>query len=140
MGAKDCCLMGLRKKRCGANWNEGLGYDVYKLEDEVWKVYELALMSWLPFLLPLLNGFARFNTTITSLKAPDEGFSSKNYVRKFLRALHPKWRAKDSEICKGKKERFKSIALKAKKEFSDDETLTFGSDDEEYTMAVRNFK
>ncbi|GJW48324.1 hypothetical protein Tco_0079970 [Tanacetum coccineum] len=50
MGAKDCCLMGLRKKRCGANWNEGLGYDVYKLEDEVWKVYELALMSWLPHL------------------------------------------------------------------------------------------
>ncbi|GKF33180.1 hypothetical protein Tco_0106380 [Tanacetum coccineum] len=26
--------------------------------------------------------------------ALDEGFSSKNYVRKFLRALHPKWRAK----------------------------------------------
>ncbi|GJZ18429.1 hypothetical protein Tco_0554552 [Tanacetum coccineum] len=23
MGAKYCCLMGLRKKRCGANWNEG---------------------------------------------------------------------------------------------------------------------
>ncbi|GJX98753.1 hypothetical protein Tco_0355772 [Tanacetum coccineum] len=39
----------------GANWNEGLGYDVYKLEDEVWKVYELALMSWLPFLLPQLK-------------------------------------------------------------------------------------
>ncbi|GKE16974.1 hypothetical protein Tco_1424551 [Tanacetum coccineum] len=35
------------------------------------------------------NGFARFNTIITSLKALDEGFSSKNYVRKFLRALHP---------------------------------------------------
>ncbi|GJZ42111.1 DUF4219 domain-containing protein [Tanacetum coccineum] len=28
------------------------------------------------------NGFARFNTIITSLKALDEGFSSKNYVRK----------------------------------------------------------
>nr|GEV75876.1 serine/threonine protein kinase SRPK1 [Tanacetum cinerariifolium] len=38
--------------------------------------------------------FAKFNTIITSLKALDEGFSSKNYVRKFLRALHPKWRAK----------------------------------------------
>ncbi|GKC65393.1 hypothetical protein Tco_1097991 [Tanacetum coccineum] len=38
--------------------------------------------------------FARFNTIITSLKALDEGYSSKNYVRKFLRALHPKWRAK----------------------------------------------
>ncbi|GKB00123.1 zf-CCHC domain-containing protein, partial [Tanacetum coccineum] len=40
------------------------------------------------------SGFARFNTIITSLKALDEGFSSKNYVRKFLRSLHPKWRAK----------------------------------------------
>nr|GEV20090.1 DUF4219 domain-containing protein/UBN2 domain-containing protein [Tanacetum cinerariifolium]GEX94670.1 DUF4219 domain-containing protein/UBN2 domain-containing protein [Tanacetum cinerariifolium] len=40
------------------------------------------------------SGFARFNTIITSLKALDEGFSSKNYIRKFLRALHRKWRAK----------------------------------------------
>ncbi|GKC15134.1 zf-CCHC domain-containing protein [Tanacetum coccineum] len=119
----------------------------------------------------LIAGFARFNTIITSLKALDEGFSSKNYVRKFLRALHPKWRAKvtaieeskdlsslaldelignlkvhevvmekDSEIYRGKKERVKSIALKAKKESSDDETSTSGSDDEEYAMAVRNFK
>ncbi|GJT70438.1 hypothetical protein Tco_1029724 [Tanacetum coccineum] len=37
------------------------------------------------------SAFARFNTIITSLKALDEGYSSKNYVRKFLRALHPKW-------------------------------------------------
>ncbi|GJX64900.1 hypothetical protein Tco_0299243 [Tanacetum coccineum] len=103
----------------------------------------------------IYSGFARFNTIITSLKALDEGFSSKNYVRKFLRALHPKWRAKvmaieeskdlsslaldelignlkvhevvmekDSKIYKGKKERIKSIALKDKKESSDDETLT----------------
>ncbi|GJR96241.1 hypothetical protein Tco_0268415 [Tanacetum coccineum] len=47
---------------------------------------------------------------------------------------------KYSEIYRGKKERIKSIALKAKKESSDDETLTSGSDDEEYAMAVRNFK
>ncbi|GJV05671.1 hypothetical protein Tco_1343327 [Tanacetum coccineum] len=40
------------------------------------------------------SAFARFNTIITSLKGLDEGYSSKNYVRKFLRALHPKWRAK----------------------------------------------
>ncbi|GKA00706.1 DUF4219 domain-containing protein [Tanacetum coccineum] len=117
------------------------------------------------------SGFARFNTIITSLKALDEGFSRKYYVRKFLRALHPKWRAKvtaieeskdlsslaldelignlkvhevvmekDSEFYRGKKERVKSIALKAKKESSDDETLTYRSDDEEYAMAVRNFK
>ncbi|GJW08021.1 hypothetical protein Tco_1570444 [Tanacetum coccineum] len=48
------------------------------------------------------NGFARFNTIITSLKALDEGFSSKNYVRKFLRALHPKWRAKVTAIEESK--------------------------------------
>ncbi|GJR82356.1 hypothetical protein Tco_0153141 [Tanacetum coccineum] len=117
------------------------------------------------------SGFARFNTIITSLKALDEGFSSKNYLRKFLRALHLKWRAKvtaieeskdlsslaldelignlkvhevvmkkDSEIYKSKKERIKSITLKAKKESSDDETSTSESNDEEYAMAVRNFK
>ncbi|GKD78624.1 zf-CCHC domain-containing protein, partial [Tanacetum coccineum] len=104
------------------------------------------------------------------LKALDEGYSSKNYVRKFLRALHPKWRAKvttiekskdltslsldelignlkvhkmiikkDSEIFKAKVER-KSIALKAKKESSDEECSNSGSEDEEYTMAVRDFK
>ncbi|GJX96483.1 hypothetical protein Tco_0352281 [Tanacetum coccineum] len=109
--------------------------------------------------------FARFNIIITSLKALDEGFSSKNYVRKFLRDLHPKWRAKVttfeesdlsslaldklignlkahevvmekySKIYRGKMERVKSIALKAKKESSDDETSTSESDDEEYAMA-----
>ncbi|GJZ27251.1 hypothetical protein Tco_0571504 [Tanacetum coccineum] len=114
--------------------------------------------------------FARFNTIITSLKAFDEGYSSKNYVRKFLRALHPKWRAKvtaneeskeltslsldelirnlkvhemiikkDSKIVKAKVER-KSIALNAKKESSDKECSTSGSEDEEYTMTVRDFK
>ncbi|GJX95430.1 hypothetical protein Tco_0351228 [Tanacetum coccineum] len=45
------------------------------------------------------NAFARFNTIITSLKALDEGYSSKNYVRKFLRALHPKWRANNRSKC-----------------------------------------
>ncbi|GKA21171.1 zf-CCHC domain-containing protein, partial [Tanacetum coccineum] len=48
--------------------------------------------------------------------------------------------SKDSEIYRGKKEKVKFIALKAKKESSDDETSTSGSDDEEYAMAVRNFK
>ncbi|GJY99689.1 hypothetical protein Tco_0517119 [Tanacetum coccineum] len=116
------------------------------------------------------NAFARFNTIITSLKALGEGYSSKNYVRKFLRALNPKLRAKvteieesndltslsldeiirnlkvhkmiikkDSEIVKEKVEK-KSLALKAKKESSDEECLTFGSEDEEYAMAVRDFK
>ncbi|GJR94067.1 hypothetical protein Tco_0266241 [Tanacetum coccineum] len=44
------------------------------------------------------SAFARFNTIITSLKALDEGYSSKNYVRKFLRALHPKWREKEAKV------------------------------------------
>nr|GEW69795.1 transposase, Ptta/En/Spm, transposase, Tnp1/En/Spm-like protein [Tanacetum cinerariifolium] len=117
-----------------------------------------------------VNHPSRFNTIITSLKVLDEGYSSKNYVRKFLRALHPKWRAKvtaikeskdltslsldeligilkvhemiikkDSEIVKAKGER-KSLALKAKKESSDEECSTSESEDEEYDMAVRDFK
>ncbi|GJV50516.1 hypothetical protein Tco_1440728 [Tanacetum coccineum] len=47
---------------------------------------------------------------------------------------------KDFGIYKGNRERVKSISLKAKKESSDDETLTSESDDEEYVMAVRDFK
>nr|GEV05902.1 hypothetical protein [Tanacetum cinerariifolium] len=46
---------------------------------------------------------------------------------------------KDSEIVIAKVER-KSLALKAKKESSNKECSTFGSKDEEYAMAVRNFK
>ncbi|GJX10025.1 hypothetical protein Tco_0199884 [Tanacetum coccineum] len=48
------------------------------------------------------NAFARSNTIITSLKALDECFSTKNYVRKFLRALHPKWRAKVTTVEESK--------------------------------------
>lgn len=114
--------------------------------------------------------FARFNTIITSLKALDESFCSKNFVRKFLRALHPKWRAKvtvieeskdissmsleelignlkvhemvmekDSEIVR-KKEKVNSIALKARVQSSDNEESSSDSDDEEYAIAVRDFK
>ncbi|GJV13556.1 hypothetical protein Tco_1355097 [Tanacetum coccineum] len=112
-----------------------------------------------------------FNTIITSLKALDECFSSKNYVRKFLRLLHPKWRAKvtaieeskdltslsidelignlkvyeviikrDFEMVKGTREQSRSLALKAKKEYSDEESSTSDSEDEEYAMVVRDFK
>nr|GEW57644.1 integrase, catalytic region, zinc finger, CCHC-type, peptidase aspartic, catalytic [Tanacetum cinerariifolium]GEW66126.1 integrase, catalytic region, zinc finger, CCHC-type, peptidase aspartic, catalytic [Tanacetum cinerariifolium] len=106
-----------------------------------------------------------------SLKALDEGFSRKNYVRKFLRALHPKWHTKvtaieefknlttlsldelignlkvyeevikkDSETVKSKREQSISIALKARKKSSDDDSSTFDSEDEEYAMTVRDFK
>ncbi|GKB55203.1 hypothetical protein Tco_0905956 [Tanacetum coccineum] len=46
---------------------------------------------------------------------------------------------KDSEIVKAKGER-KSLALKAKKESCDEKSSTYGSEDEEYAMAVRDFK
>ncbi|GJS06398.1 retrovirus-related pol polyprotein from transposon TNT 1-94 [Tanacetum coccineum] len=46
---------------------------------------------------------------------------------------------KDSEIVKAKGGR-RSHALKSKKESSDEECLTFESEDEEYVMAVRHFK
>nr|GEV88717.1 hypothetical protein [Tanacetum cinerariifolium] len=81
-----------------------------------------------------------FNTIITSLKALDESFSSRNHVRKFLTTLPTKWHPKDSEISKGKKEKYKSLSLKARKVSSDEEVSCSESDDEEYAMAVRDFK
>nr|GEV74743.1 zinc finger protein [Tanacetum cinerariifolium] len=93
-------------------------------------------------LVPIVNTPKLLSTiSKTNLKALDEGFSSKNYVRKFLRALHPKWRAKkDFKMVKGKREQNRSLTLKAKEESSDEESLTFDSEDEEYAMAVRDFK
>nr|GFA84607.1 serine/threonine protein kinase SRPK1 [Tanacetum cinerariifolium] len=46
---------------------------------------------------------------------------------------------KDPKIVKAKVKR-KSLALKAKKESSDEECSTFGSEDQEYAMTVRDFK
>ncbi|GJT91688.1 hypothetical protein Tco_1080533 [Tanacetum coccineum] len=46
---------------------------------------------------------------------------------------------KDSEIVKAKIDR-KSLALKAKKESSEEECSTFESEDEEYVMALRDLR
>ncbi|GJV02168.1 hypothetical protein Tco_1335737 [Tanacetum coccineum] len=68
-----------------------------------------------------------------------------NYVKKFLRALHPKWRAKVTAIEESKDLTSLSLDelignLKVKKESSDEECSTSRSEDEEYAMAVRDFK
>nr|GEW11165.1 transposase, Ptta/En/Spm, transposase, Tnp1/En/Spm-like protein [Tanacetum cinerariifolium] len=47
---------------------------------------------------------------------------------------------KDSEMVKGKREQNRSLGLKAKKESSDEDSLTSDSEDKEYAMAVRDFK
>ncbi|GJU00258.1 hypothetical protein Tco_1110596 [Tanacetum coccineum] len=46
---------------------------------------------------------------------------------------------KDRGISKGNKDKYKSLDLKAKKDSSDDETSTSGSEDEEYAITVRDF-
>ncbi|GJY55003.1 integrase, catalytic region, zinc finger, CCHC-type containing protein [Tanacetum coccineum] len=78
--------------------------------------FDILVQQYEPFTIveeeSIDSGFARFNTSITSLKALDEGFSSKNYVRK----------PKGYEL---------SHHLKAKKESFDVETLTSGSDAED---------
>ncbi|GJY76417.1 retrovirus-related pol polyprotein from transposon TNT 1-94, partial [Tanacetum coccineum] len=110
----------------------------------------------LPTCKKLINhsdcAFSRFNTIITSLKALDESFSSRNHVRKFLRALLTKWRPKvtaieeskdlltlslgelignikvyevvlekDLEVSKNKKDKYKSLALKARQVLSEED-------------------
>ncbi|GJY24669.1 hypothetical protein Tco_0398327 [Tanacetum coccineum] len=67
------------------------------------------------------NAFAKFNTIITSLKALDEVMKRVN--------------KKDSETVKNKREQSRSIALKARKESSDEDSSTSDSEDEEYVMA-----
>ncbi|GKA43442.1 hypothetical protein Tco_0736166 [Tanacetum coccineum] len=47
---------------------------------------------------------------------------------------------KNLEISKSKKEKYKSLALKARKVLSEEEATSSDSDDEEYAMAVRDFK
>nr|GEX77800.1 UBN2 domain-containing protein [Tanacetum cinerariifolium] len=114
---------------------------------------------------------AKNSKEIASIPTSMPSFSSKNYARKFLRALHPKWRAKvtaieeskdltslpldelignlkvyeviikkDFKIVKVKREQSRSLALKAKKKSSDEESPTSNSEDEEYSIAVRDFK
>ncbi|GKB52569.1 zf-CCHC domain-containing protein [Tanacetum coccineum] len=96
------------------------------------------------------SAFAGFNTIITSLKALDEAKVTAIEESKDLTSLsfdelignlkvHEMIIKKDSEIVKAKGER-RSLALKAKKESSDEECLTSRSEDEEYVMAVRDFK
>nr|GEV60246.1 protein ALP1-like [Tanacetum cinerariifolium] len=102
---------------------------------------------------------------------PSSNMQRRWVERKFLRALHPKWRAKvtaieesknlttlsldklignlkvyeevikkDSKTVKSKREQSRSISLKARKESSDDDISTSDSEDQEYAMAVRDFK
>nr|GEW98752.1 transposase, Ptta/En/Spm, transposase, Tnp1/En/Spm-like protein [Tanacetum cinerariifolium] len=47
---------------------------------------------------------------------------------------------KDSEASKNKKEKYKSLTLKSKKVSSDEEASCSDSEDEEYAMAVKDFK
>ncbi|GKA59304.1 hypothetical protein Tco_0758617, partial [Tanacetum coccineum] len=88
------------------------------------------------------SAFTRSNTIITSLKALDEGYSSKNYVRKFLRALHPKWRAKVTAIEESKD--LTSLSLDELIENLKVHEMIIRKimkyEDEEYAMAVRDFK
>ncbi|GKD42703.1 hypothetical protein Tco_1267348 [Tanacetum coccineum] len=94
-----------------------------------------------------------------------------NEAKMFLRALHPKWRAKvtaieesnnlttlpldelignlkvyeevikkDFKTVKGKKEQSRSLALKVKKEVSNEDSSSSDSEDEEYAMALKEFK
>ncbi|GJU14177.1 hypothetical protein Tco_1136573 [Tanacetum coccineum] len=112
-----------------------------------------------------------WNSLIITHQALDESFSSRNHVRKFLRALPTKWRPKvtaieeskdlstlpldelignlkvyevvlekDLETSRNKKEKYKSLALKARKVLSEEEVTSSDSNDEEYAMTVRDFK
>nr|GEX01237.1 retrovirus-related Pol polyprotein from transposon TNT 1-94 [Tanacetum cinerariifolium] len=66
----------------------------------------------------------------------DENIHIKHFCKPVMQNYDGK---KDSKIVKVKVER-RSIALNSRKESSDEECSTFSSKDEEYVMAVRDFK
>nr|GEW54470.1 zf-CCHC domain-containing protein/UBN2 domain-containing protein [Tanacetum cinerariifolium] len=73
--------------------------------------------------------FEKLEKTKVVLERQLARYSSKNYVRKFLRAIHPKWRANVTVI-----EESKDLTS------LDEECLNFKSKDEEYVMTARDFK
>nr|GEY15751.1 copia protein [Tanacetum cinerariifolium] len=80
------------------------------------------------------SAFAIFNTIITSLKVLDEGYSIKNDVKKFLRALHSIWTSKVMAFEYSKDLTSLSLDelignLKVKKKSSNEEYSTFESKD-----------
>nr|GEV38763.1 reverse transcriptase domain, reverse transcriptase zinc-binding domain protein [Tanacetum cinerariifolium] len=96
------------------------------------------------------SGFTRFNAIVTSLKSLDPDYSSKNHVRKFLRALPLKLRAKVTAI-----EEAKDLATlpldeligNLKDQTSDDSDSQDGSDEdvdeeeaEAFNLLARNFR
>ncbi|GJY39464.1 zf-CCHC domain-containing protein [Tanacetum coccineum] len=60
----------------------------------------MALYNALPE--TIYSGFTRFNAIVTSLKSLDPDYSSKIHLRKFIRALPLKWRAKVTAIEEAK--------------------------------------
>nr|GEU29025.1 zf-CCHC domain-containing protein/DUF4219 domain-containing protein/UBN2 domain-containing protein [Tanacetum cinerariifolium] len=85
------------------------------------------------------NAIAKFNTITL-----DE--ESKNLTTLSLDELIGNWKVyeevtkKDSKTIKRKREQSRSISLKARNESSNDDSSTSDSEDEEYAMAVRDFK
>ncbi|GKB89718.1 hypothetical protein Tco_0961990 [Tanacetum coccineum] len=92
------------------------------------------------------EGQSIFNTIITSLKALDESFSSRNHVRKFLRVLPskscPKVKAieESKDFSKLSLDEQSAISKSMRQVLSDEDSSSLDSNDEEYAMAVRDFK
>ncbi|GJV67661.1 hypothetical protein Tco_1483170 [Tanacetum coccineum] len=91
------------------------------------------------------NAFARFNTIITSLKNLMKLFLARTMLGNFLGHFIPNDAINVTVIEESKDLTSLSLDelignLKAKKEISDEESSTSDSEDEEYVMAVRDFK
>nr|GEX64915.1 ribonuclease H-like domain-containing protein [Tanacetum cinerariifolium] len=129
-------------KGISLNKDDELNLSVYV--DFDWAKYKITRKS-------VTGGSTRFNAIVTSLDSLDLDYSSKNHVRKFLCALSLKWRSKvyemvldnDGVASKIRKEKFKSLALKAKvtrKQTSDNSICQCESDeDEEINLMAKNY-
>ncbi|GJT82255.1 hypothetical protein Tco_1056597 [Tanacetum coccineum] len=122
----------LKKKLAKDNEAKMVIYNAFPLKDN--KI-DLLVQQYDQFTIPeeesTDNGFARFNTIITSLKALDEDLTSLSLDELIGNLkVYEVIIKKDSEMVKGKREQSRSIALNAKMESSNEDSSTFDNEDE----------
>ncbi|GJY68175.1 zf-CCHC domain-containing protein [Tanacetum coccineum] len=137
---QDLILLELQLGRMGFRFVPRYGFKTFLLL--ILGLYsdlrDLLLLSWLDLELHL-SGDEFLRARVTEIKESKDltSLSLDELIRNLK--VHEMIFKKDYKIVKAKGER-NSLALKAKKESSDEECSTSGSEDEEYAMAVRDFK
>ncbi|GJS58377.1 hypothetical protein Tco_0653161 [Tanacetum coccineum] len=128
-----------------SQWKIGILFPSKMVYFSQWKTGILLPSKWYTSHNGKLVYFCQANGILLPSKWYTSPNGKLNFIRKFLKAPHPKWRAKVTTIEESKDLTSLSLDelirnLKAKKESSDKESSTFENEDKECAMAVRDCK